>query len=78
MKYVNAEDVLPPDLLREVQQHYTGYVYVSCSREFYAERRRKVMELRRRGLSTAEIAESVHLCRRRVRQIVAEERGNAF
>ena len=74
MKYVNAADVLPLKLLRKVQRHCTGYIYISCSRRFYAERRRKVMELRESGLGTREIAAEVHLCRRRVRQIIAEEK----
>ncbi len=73
MKHVNAEDVLPQDLLREVQQHYTGYIYVSRSREFYAARRRMVTELHHSGLSTRDIAEKVHLCVRRVQQIIREQ-----
>ena len=28
MRYVRAEKVLPPELLREVQKHHTGLIYV--------------------------------------------------
>jgi DNA-binding NarL/FixJ family response regulator len=74
VKYTNAEEVLPPDILRRVQRYHTGYLYVAGTREFYAKRRRTVMDLHRRGLSTREIAEKVHLCVRRVQQIIRENR----
>ena len=78
MKYISAEAVLPPELFRRVQRHCTGFIYVSCTREFYAARRRKVMKLRESGLGTGEIAAEVHLCQRRVRQIIAEEKRKCF
>ena len=75
MRHVNARSVLPADLLREVQKHCSGYVYVPSNHAFYTQRRRRVVDLAGRGLPVAAIAEAVHVCRRRVRQILAEERG---
>ena len=71
MEHVNARDILPPELLKEVQRHCSGYIYVPETREFYEERRRRVVDLRRQGLCTSEIARSVCVCPRRVRQILA-------
>jgi DNA-binding NarL/FixJ family response regulator len=70
MKHVNASEVLPPDLLRMVQKHCSGYIYVPSSRAFWHDRRSEVLRLHSCGLGTAEIAGRVHLCVRRVQQIV--------
>ncbi|MHC5056669.1 MAG: hypothetical protein ACYTKD_18400 [Planctomycetota bacterium] len=75
MRHVNARTVLPADLLREVQRHCSGYVYVPSNGAFYAERRERVRDLAARGFPVAAIAEAVHVCTRRVRQILAEEAG---
>jgi DNA-binding NarL/FixJ family response regulator len=72
MKHVNARDVLPGKLLREVQKHCAGYIYVPSTREFYARRRREALDLRRCGSSVRAIAERMHVSERRIRQILAE------
>ena len=75
MKYVHAEDVLPPDLVAEVRRHHTGLIYVSADHEFYERRYAQITALRAAGLSTQEIAEQVHLCRRRVQQVLRASRA---
>lgn len=73
-KYASAGDVLPPDLLSAVQEHFSGgtlYVPPPTAR-YYAERRKLVLSLRLRGVSTAEIANLAHVSPRRVRQILAQ------
>ena len=77
MRHVNAREVLPPELLREVQRHCSGYIYVPSTGEFYAERKRRVRELAARGFTVVRIAEAVHISERRVRQILAEPRADA-
>jgi len=77
MRHVNAREVLPPELLREIQKHCSGYIYVPSTRRFYEERKRRVRELAARGLAVAAIAEAVHLSERRVRQILVEGRADA-
>ena len=72
MEHVNARDVLPPELLKEVQRHCSGYIYVPRSRAYYEEQRRQVCELRRQGVATGEMAKRLHLCPRRIRQIKQE------
>ena len=72
MKYARAEDVLPPDLIKRVRKYHTGLIFVPTDREFYDRRRRKVLSLHAEDLPTDEIADRVHLCRRRVQQIIRE------
>jgi hypothetical protein len=70
VNHVNAETVLPPKLLREIQRHCSGYIYIPSPRGFWRDRRDEGLLLHSRGLGTAEIAGRVHLCVRRVQQII--------
>lgn len=65
----NAAEVLPPDLLAEVQKYCTGSLWVPETESFHAERRRLVEGLLRRNLPVSEVARLADLTRRRVRQI---------
>ena len=71
-RYANAKEVLPPELYRQVQEHFTGLLWVPADTHFYAERRRLVLALRDQGVSTQEIAKLAGVTSRRVRQIVAK------
>jgi predicted transcriptional regulator len=73
-RYANAKDVLPPELLRAVQEQFTGLLWVPGDTCFYLERRRLVLALKNQGISTREIARLSGITPRRVRQIVAENR----
>lgn len=73
-KYISAGDVLPPELLAAVQEHFSGgtlYVPPPTAR-YYAERRKLVLSLHLRGVPTAEIANLAHVSPRRARQILAQ------
>jgi len=72
--YANAKDVLPSDLLRALQEHFTGLLWVPSDTCFYHERRRLVLALKDQGISTREIARLSGVTPRRVRQIFAESR----
>ncbi len=69
--YANAKDVLPPELLRAIQEHFTGLLWVPSDTCFYHERRKLVLALKDQGISTREIARLSGVTPRRVRQIVA-------
>ena len=71
-KYGNAKNVLPPELLREVQKHFTGMMWVPAHPQFFALRRQLVLELKGQGVLTREIAKLAGVTTRRVRQIVAK------
>ena len=76
-KYGNAKDILPPELLREVQQHFTGMMWVPAHTQFFAVRRKLVLALKGQGVSAREIAKLAGVTPRRVRQILAKDRGTS-
>ena len=69
--YANAREVLPPDLYRTVQEHFTGLMWIPAETRFYAVRRKLVLALKDQGVSTGEIAELASVTTRRARQILA-------
>jgi len=76
--YANARDVLPAEVLRSVQEHFAGCLWVPRSErdpKFYGHRRRLVLALKAKGVSVDEIARLAGITDRRVYQIVKEERG---
>lgn len=75
-EYVNARDVLPPELLAEVQKHVTGLVWIPAPRIFYHERRALIRMLLDQGVPTKEIARLAGISVRRVNQIAAGKNGH--
>ena len=73
-RYANARDVLPPELLCAVQQHFTGLLWIPAETDLYAVRRKLVLALGDQGVHTQEIAQLVGVTPRRVRQILAQAR----
>ena len=73
-RYANARDVLPPELLCTVQQHFAGLLWVPAGTHLYAVRRKLVLALRDQGVHTQEIAQLAGVTTRRVRQILAQAR----
>jgi len=72
--YANARDVLPDDLLRAVQAHFTGMLWVPSDRPFPENRRRFVLSLHEQGASITDIARLAGITTRRVRQIITEKK----
>ena len=73
-RYANAENILPADLLKEVQKYHTGILWIPTPRRFYQERRQLVIALHMQGVPTKEIANLAGITVRRVNQILAVER----
>lgn len=69
--YANARDVLPPALLRKVQRHWQGMLWVprAPKRRLRLERDRLLLMRYRRGGTIATLAREFGLSRERVRQI---------
>ena len=74
--FVNANDVLPPDLVTELQRHISAvYCWVPSRRMLAARARaRRVAELRADGCDVCAIAREVGLSARRVHQILQAQR----
>jgi hypothetical protein len=73
-RYANAEKILPPELLKEVQKYHTGVLWIPTPGRFYQERRRLVIALHDQGINTKEIAQLAGVTIRRVNQILSSER----
>ena len=73
-RYANAENILPADLLKEVQKYHTGILWIPTPSRFYQERRQLVIALHMQGILTKEIANLAGITVRRVNQILAVER----
>lgn len=83
MKYRNAADILPEELLQEVQAYAEGeMLYVPSlapktewgakngSKAYYAERNRKIRERFRAGETEEELAESYGLAHNTIHKII--------
>ena len=71
-RYINAEKILPPELVKRIQNHFSGgYLYVPSRR--YAARIKRNLEIVRmfnEGRTITEIAETFLLTRGAVRFIL--------
>lgn len=83
MRYINAAEVLPEDLLRELQHYIEGDVIyipkvsakkewgtVSGSKVFYLERNREIKRLYKEGYSMDMLAEQFGLAYNTIRKII--------
>ncbi|MFT3952140.1 MAG: CD3324 family protein [Oscillospiraceae bacterium] len=83
MKYKNAQDILPDNLLKELQQYISGetlYVpnignkkrwgEVSGSRSYYKRRNEAIREKFRQGGTIEKLAEEFHLSEDTIKKIV--------
>lgn len=73
--YLNGREVLPPDVLAEVQKHASGLIWIPSPKTFYQERRQLILTLREQGVPTREIARLAGISVRRVNQVVAGKNG---
>lgn len=71
--YQNAYDVLPDHLVKEIQKHYTGRLWVPVESTFFQDRNQLIRELRANGETTKNIAKLVNLTDERVRQIITAQ-----
>ena len=71
--YKNGRDVLPSELLAEVQKHVRGLVWIPSPDTFLRERRELILTLRAEGVPTREVARLAGISIRRVNQIVSQE-----
>ena len=68
--YSNAADVLPPDLLRKVQKHWRGLLYVPPASDLpRKEDTESIRDMILSGFSATEIAAASGVTARRVYQI---------
>ncbi len=87
MRYQKAEDVLPAELLREIQKYVDGvYLYIprrtgekrgwgSTTRykEELRQRNESIRDLNREGVSVDTLAERFHLSEKSIRRILQQK-----
>ena len=87
MRYLNAEDVLPPELLAQVQQYADGiYIYIprradhrqnwgssTRYREELQQRNESIRLLHREGLDVQELAERFHLSVKTIQRVLRQK-----
>lgn len=66
-RYVNAKEVLPSELLSEVQKYHSGIMWIPP--KDYERRNEAILKLRKQGLTYEEIAEEIGLSVERIKQI---------
>lgn len=72
--YANAADVLPPELVREIQKHFYGILWIPSPDTFYLQRRDLVHALKSQGIGPKEIANLAGISLRRVYQILRDNK----
>lgn len=64
----NAYDVFPPELVEEIQEHFSGgLLWIPHD---YERRNQDIYKLKQEGLSNMQIAERIGLSERSVRRII--------
>ena len=87
MRYLNAEDVLPAELLAQVQQYADGiYLYIprradhrqswgnsTRYREELRQRNESIRFLNREGMTTEELADRFHLSVKTIQRVLRQK-----
>ncbi|MDD5699394.1 MAG: hypothetical protein PHH77_12340 [Victivallaceae bacterium] len=75
--YANAKDVLPPELLDQVREHFTGNLYIPGKDDAH-QKRELIITLAKSGADAAEIARIAGVTTRRVNQVIAKKRRRTW
>jgi hypothetical protein len=70
----NARDVLPEEVVKQIQKYYHGHMWVPPAVNAPNKRRANVLALYMQGRTQVDIARIVKLTPQRVWQIIAKER----
>ena len=86
MRYIRADEILPPELLEALQQYIDGQlIYIPCkekqkwgsgtaSRKFYCERNRKIFLKWKAGTSTEDLSLAFSLSEKSIQRILRQQR----
>ncbi len=77
MKYKNAMDILPPELVHEIQKHFAGgLLWIPCSKENFRERNELIVALVRNHVPVPEIARIACVSERWVWELARRDRNS--
>ena len=87
MRYIRADEILPPELLEAVQKYIDGQLIyipskekqecgsVTASRKYYCDRNRKIFLQRKAGASTEELSLRFSLSEKSVQRILRQQKA---
>ena len=90
MSYIKAEDILPRELIEEIQKYVDGRnIYIPCkekqdwgsktdTRQFFRERNRRIYESYKQGMRSRELASSFALSEKSIQRILRDQRNNIW
>jgi DNA-binding NarL/FixJ family response regulator len=71
--YANAKDVLPAELVEQIQEHFSGKLYIPNKRPSN-QNSDLIIKLAKAGAEVEEIADIVGVSTRRVNQVISRKR----
>lgn len=89
MSYIRAEEVLPQELIKAIQQYVNGKsIYIPCiekkvwgsetnARQYYRSRNREICKKRALGISVKALAVEYSLSEKSIQRIVRRKERNA-
>lgn len=90
MSYIKAEDILPKELIEEIQKYVDGRnIYIPCkekqdwgsktdTRQFFRERNRRIYESYKQGMRSRELASSFALSEKSIQRILRDQRNSIW
>ena len=87
MRYIRADEILPPELLEEIQQYIDGQlIYIpskekqewgsmTASRKYYFERNRKIFLEWKSGVKMEELSMRFSLSEKSIQRILRQQRA---
>ena len=90
MSYIKAEDILPRELIEEIQKYVDGRnIYIPCkekqdwgsktdTRQFFRERNRRIFESYKQGMRSRELASSFALSEKSIQRILRDQRNSIW
>ncbi|MDD5699533.1 MAG: hypothetical protein PHH77_13040 [Victivallaceae bacterium] len=76
-KYANAKDVLPPELLEQVREYFTGNLYIPGKNDVN-HKCGLIITLAKSGAGVPEIARIAGVSTRRVNQVISKKRRRTW
>ncbi|OQA83981.1 MAG: hypothetical protein BWY28_03064 [bacterium ADurb.Bin236] len=76
MKYKNALDILPPDLVEQIQSHFKGgLMWIPCAKDHFRERNELIVSLVKQNVSVPEVARLAQVSERWVWELVRRSKN---
>lgn len=76
MKYKNALDILPPELVEQIQCHFKGgLLWIPCTKDHFRERNELIVSLFYKNVPVPEVAKLAQVSERWVWELVRRSKN---